>query len=94
MNEMNKLVVILAKAGVEFEIGTFIVGGGSTFQICSPSKKNCKVDAISHKYSYGGPEGLIEVLGTADEVNAPNDDVMGWLTAEEAAKYFFKGKTE
>lgn len=35
-----------------------------------------------------GGKGLIEVLGTADEVNAPNYDVIGWLTAEEAAKYF------
>ena len=94
MNEMSKLVVILAKAGVNFEICPFIIGEKPTFKICSPNKENFEVDAVSHEYSYGGPDGLIEVMGTADEVNAPNEDVVGWLTAEEAAKYFLKEETK
>lgn len=56
MNEMNKLVKILAKAGVEFEIVPFIFGEKASFQICSPNEEECKVDAVSHEYSYGGGE--------------------------------------
>ena len=38
-------------------------------------------DAICHSGSYGHEQGLLEVMGTI--VRADDDDVEGWLTAEE-----------
>lgn len=87
MNEITKLAVLLAKENIPFELNSFIVSKEPTLQICSPNKKNAVVDAVCHEFSYGGPEGLIEVLGSRN-VNKPNDDVVGWLTAEEAIVYF------
>ena len=37
-------------------------------------------DAICHEYSYGGREGLLEIMGLVDDEIC--DDVEGWLTAE------------
>ena len=42
-------------------------------------------DAICHRYSYGGPQGLLEIYGDIC------DDVVGWLTAEDViTKYIEK----
>lgn len=38
-------------------------------------------DAICHRGSYGHEEGLLEVMGSVT-----NDDVEGWLTADEIIK--------
>lgn len=87
MKEMNLLIKELIANNIPFEIYPFIVLGKPTFQICFPSKEDCIVDAVSHECSYGGPEGLIEVLGSANK-DYPNDDAIGWLTAKEAINYF------
>lgn len=87
MKEMNLLIKELIAKNIPFEIWPFIVMGKPTFQICFPSKENCLVDAVSHECSYGGPKGLIEVLGSVNS-DYPNDDVVGWLTAKEAVNYF------
>ena len=86
-NELNTLACMLAKADIPFEIVAFIIDGEPAIQIASPSKKDCVVDAVSHKFTYGGSEGLLEVLGSANP-NCPNDDVVGWCTASEAFQYF------
>lgn len=39
-------------------------------------------DAICHKYSYGGPEGLLEIMGYIVRSDW-DEDVEGWLTAED-----------
>lgn len=36
---------------------------------------------ISHEFSYGGKSGLLEVMGSISQ--AEDDDVDGWLFAEE-----------
>lgn len=82
MTEMNKLVVLLAKNNVPFEIKAFDFLDKPTWQICSPSIEDTKVDAICHKGSYGHENGLIEIMSLFEE------DVVGWLTAEEALPYF------
>lgn len=88
MPEITKLAILLAKNNVPFELVAWDCGG-PTIQIASPSKENCVVDAICYKYSYGGPSGLLEVLGSANP-NCPNEDVAGWLTANEALQYFME----
>ena len=91
MNEMKKLIVLLVKNNIEFELNPWICGGEPTLQVCSPNIENCAVDAVSHKFSYGGEKGLLEVMGSANS-DEPNEDVDGWLTAEKALKYFINSK--
>ena len=70
--EADKLVKGLTENGVEFDYHKCWDG----VQIrCN------EWDAICHSGSYGHEQGLLEVMGTvAREVE---DDVEGWLTAEE-----------
>lgn len=85
--EITKLACLLAKANIPFELVAWDCGGEPTIQIASPNKEHCVVDAVSHKYSYGGKSGLLEVLGSANP-NLTNYDAVGWLTANEAFQYF------
>lgn len=87
--ELSKLAALLGKANIPFEIVAWVMCGEPCLQICSPSKKNCKVDAASHSFIYGGSEGLLEVMGSVNK-NLENDDVVGWLTAAEAFDYFIE----
>lgn len=82
MTEMNKLAVLLANNNIPFEIKAFNFLDKPTWQICSPSIADTKVDAICHAGSYGHENGLIEIMSRFEE------DVVGWLTAEEALPYF------
>lgn len=85
MDNMTKLAALLAKADIPFELRGLTCGNTSaTVQICSPSANDCIIDAICHHYSYGGDQGLLEILA------AGLDDVIGWLSAEEAFDYFEK----
>ena len=81
MNELLKLVKLLAKADIPFEIFPFTLGENSiTYQVCYPNKQDCLCDAICHKYSYGHEQGLLEIMGLNED---PYDDVEGWLTAQQ-----------
>lgn len=80
--EMNKLIRLLAEKHIPFEVRVVNIGEWPSLQICYPSCAECEIDAVSHSYSYGGKDGLIEIL-SKHEI-----DVVGWLTAEEAEKYF------
>ena len=87
MNEMHRLVKMLVQEEIPFEIYAFHVAeydgyDSETWQIVSPSKVNQRVDAICHQFSYGGKDGLIEIMSDVQP------DVVGWLEADEAIKYF------
>lgn len=83
MDNMTKLAVLLTKADIPFELrGQISTLDTASVQICSPSVDNCLIDAICHQYSYGGNQGLLEILAVG------LDDVVGWLSAEEAFEYF------
>lgn len=41
-------------------------------------------DVVCHPYSYGGPEGKLEIYGSVVE------DVEGWLTAEDVINKYLK----
>ena len=43
--------------------------------------KDYDISVISHKYSYGGSKGLLEIMASFIE-----DSVQGWLTAEQVFK--------
>lgn len=93
MDEMNKLIKLLAEAGIPFTVK------GQTFpdlddgckvkayiQVISPSVADWKIDAIWHPGSYGYEEGLLEIMEPSTE--ECGDGVVGHLTAEEALEHF------
>lgn len=82
MDEMHKLVRLLAKADIPFEIRARKLAGEYTWQICSPSCANCDVDAICFRGTMGYENGLIEIM------SRKLADVRGYLTANEALSYF------
>lgn len=93
--EMTKLVVLLAKAHIPFSIiGTDRINYYTdeeyiTFNICVPgaSKENDysgSIDAASADSTYGGREGLIEIMGFRACKEVTDYDAVGWLTAEKA----------
>ena len=72
--EMMKLAFGLRDRGIEFKAQSFFDG----LQIVVGDDW----DAICHSGSYGHEKGLIEVMGLPQCQN----DVIGWLTAEEVLK--------
>ena len=77
-NEMITLIDKLQNAHIPFEIKKDIFGGP---QVWYPSFEDAKCDVICHPYSYGGEEGLLEIMGLVDD--DIDDDVQGWLTASD-----------
>lgn len=73
--EMMKLAFGLRDRGIEFKAQSFFDG----LQIVVGDHD---WDAICHSGSYGHEKGLIEVMGLPQ----CEDDVIGWLTAEEVLK--------
>ena len=89
--EMNKLIKLLAKNDIPFEVLSFpfriSIGMEPEYmdfgiQIFAPSFADHKIDAACHYGTYGYEDGLIEIM------SEKQDDVVGWLTAEEAFEYF------
>ena len=74
-DEMMKLAFGLRDRGIEFSVKSFFDG----IQIVVG---NFDWDAICHSGSYGHEKGLIEVMGLPQ----CQDDVIGWLTAEDVLK--------
>ena len=73
--EMMKLAFGLRDRDIEFKAQSFFDG----LQIVVEDED---WDAICHSGSYGHEKGLIEVMGLPQ----CEDDVIGWLTAEEVLK--------
>ena len=96
MNEMTKLAILLAENNIPFELVamTSMSDDMTTFdkpvvQIISPSVADRKMDAVCHNSSYGGREGLLEIMVNDPAFEEENGDaVVGWLTAEDALPYF------
>lgn len=89
MNEMNKLIVLLAKADIPFEVRAIDIPPyrgaeeNCSLQICCPDVEHRRIDAVCHYASYGGDkQGLIETMSDL------RPDVDGYLTANEAFQFF------
>lgn len=77
-NEMKKLIVGLSERKINFALKSFFNG----IQIVCYGDGGYCWDAICHEYSYGGKNGLIEVMGLPQ----CEGDVIGCLTADEVLK--------
>lgn len=105
LNEMNKLVHLLADAKIDFEIQPrydIPISSGCeiipTFAIITRNNHGCMiVDAVCHPFSYGWHYhdkdhyvNLIEVMAHDEYAGVTNNDVIGYCTAEEAFDIFRK----
>ena len=43
--------------------------------------------------SYGGKDGLIEIMGEGANRDLTDYDVIGWLTAEDALNFFLEAES-
>ena len=80
-NAIKKLSDMLTAANIPYELTTDPMGNSDN-QLWYPNYENNVMDAICNKYSYGGNEGLIEIMGLLTEEEAEYDDVIGYLTPE------------
>ena len=91
--EMEKLAVMLMRKKVEFKINYMYEFGNAPQIILFDECGERFGDVICHKYSYGGEDGLLEYMG----VGIPeywDDDVLGWLTADETFLFIVQGLEE
>ena len=77
MTEMEKLINKLAKADIPYELTVQPVT--NSIQVWYPTQENPVCDVICHEYSYGGKDGLLEIMGLVDETKT-EDSVEGYLT--------------
>lgn len=80
-NAIKKLSEMLTAANIPYELTTDAESNPNN-QLWYPNYNYAVMDAICHKYSYGGKEGLIEIMGLLTEEEAEYDDVIGYLTPE------------
>lgn len=93
MTEMDKLIDYLYKnvSDDTHKVFTRPCNGGRQAVVCD-ADGNWLWDAVCHQYSYGGNQGLIEVMEQTDqnyvltEEERECDDVIGYLTAEDIIK--------
>ena len=79
--EILKLKDMLKKAGIPFK---FEEGCFDGYHISYPKAGNERVcSVIEHYGSYGHDKDLLEIMGLLTEEEAAEDDVAGWLTAED-----------
>lgn len=80
-NPLEHLAEMLENVGIPYEIVHNIWTKSNI--LCYPNAKNRRADAIYFPYSYGYEQKLLEVSGEIIEIN---DDVEGYLSAEEVFK--------
>ena len=81
-NEMTTLIDKLEIAHIPFAVEA---GDFGDLHIMYPDnwENGCKCSVICHKYSYGGREGLLEIMGLLTEEEEEWDEVVGYLTADD-----------
>jgi len=87
MTEMQKLESVLTTLRIPFDK----VNIRETDCIKYPCQEMCICSVVCHKHSYGGNEGLLEIMGLAKNYD---DDTEGYLYAADVAdriiRNFFK----
>lgn len=81
MTEMQKLIKLLDSESIPYDLVDDVMGNANN-QVFYPCMEKAICDVICHHYSYGGRDGLLEIMGLVDEEKI-GDTVEGWLTAKE-----------
>lgn len=77
MEELNKLRELLEKNNIDYTNKSNV----SKNDGIDINYKDYEISVISHKFSYGGNRGLLEIMASFIE-----GEVKGYLTAEEVMK--------
>ena len=93
-SEIKKLDEMLTESGIPHEMHPFYEGYQITYSKDGEwewRKSGCG-DVVVHNTSYGHEKGLLEAGGFNDFITEEEygDEVVGWLTAEEAFEFFRK----
>ena len=88
---MEKLIEALKVLEIPHEVLPDMWGNN---QVWYPARQGHIMDAICHKYSYGGDEDLLEIMGLLTEEEKEIDDVIGYLTAEDVLARIIKHRQE
>lgn len=83
-SEIEKLEDMIREQHPDWNIEVSELHGGTKIDLLDRKGKYI-CDAVCHKYSYGGDEGLLEWWNKRKAV-----DVIGYLTAEKALRLFEK----
>lgn len=81
MTEMQKLIKLLDSESIPYDLVDDVMGNTNN-QVFYPCMEKSICDVICHHYSYGGRDGLLEIMGLVDEEKI-GDTVEGWLTATQ-----------
>lgn len=85
--EIFRLKEMLEKENIPFIFRNVFDG----FQICYPdTKKQRECSVIEHKGSYGHNQDKLEIMGLLTDKEVINDDVVGYLTAEDVFNRIYK----
>lgn len=87
--QMTTLINLLDAFDIPYEVTSNWINDSA--QVWYPNKRNPMCDVISHSYSYGGSEGLLEIMGLCPDID--DDDVLGWLTAEDVFERIYSHYT-
>lgn len=84
-NEMNKLIQMLEQFEDTQEEYIFDLEKDAfgCYHIFYPNKTIRECSVICNPMSYGHEEGLLEIMGLLTREESEDDDVVGWLTAED-----------
>lgn len=80
MNRILELAKRLDELNIPYEVNC-VIEENDQLRFCW-----CEADIICHRYSYGGDQGLFEIMGgelmTSEELE--RDSVVGYITMEDA----------
>ena len=77
-DEIFKLKEMLENAEIPFEFSEYMGG----YHLCYPNNKTKECSVIEHDGSYGREQDLLEIMGLLTDEELQNDDVVGFLSAE------------
>ena len=81
LTHMERLITLLNEHCIPFEVT--VQPFFNSLQVWYPNQKNNICDIICHKYSCGGPQGYLEMMGLLTPEESKEDSVVGWLTSGE-----------
>lgn len=88
---------MLEKENIPFEFLDRTNGIITLYQLCYPSVENRVCSVIEGDFSYGGVCDKLEIMGLLTEEESINDEVLGYLTAEnvfERIKIHYNSKNK
>jgi hypothetical protein len=81
--EINKLTDMLTDAGIPCVSVCRMQKDGMSVHVCYPAYDEVVCSAVVAPGSYGYKQGLIEIMGLLTDLEKEEDDVVGWLKADD-----------